>query len=80
MAEAMEAAYFSFDVVDLPLWLDLMDAMDARGAGTEQLRDDLRWSAEEAQSARAGRSPAREEVAGQTVITEIQGDGNNGNG
>ena len=29
--------------------LDLLDAMDARGAGTAQLRDDLRWSAEEAQ-------------------------------
>jgi hypothetical protein len=48
MAEALEAAYFSFDQVDLPLWLDLLDAMDARGAGTAQLRDDLRWSAEEA--------------------------------
>ena len=48
IAEAMEAAYFSSDVVDLPLWLDLLDTMDARGAGTAQLRDDLRWSAEEA--------------------------------
>jgi hypothetical protein len=48
VAEGMEAAYFSFDKVDLPLWLDLLDAMDARGAGTDQLRDDLRWSAEEA--------------------------------
>jgi hypothetical protein len=48
MAEAMEAAYFSFDQVDLPLWLDLLDTMDARQAGTAQLRDDLRWSADEA--------------------------------
>ena len=48
LAEAMEAAYFSTGAADLPLWLSLLDAMDARGAGTAQLRDDLRWSAEEA--------------------------------
>jgi hypothetical protein len=49
MAEALEAAYFTFGKVDLPLWLDLIATMDARGAGTAQLRDHLRWSAEEAQ-------------------------------
>jgi hypothetical protein len=48
IAEAMEAAYFSDGIADLPLWLDLMDAIDARGAGTTQLREELRASAEEA--------------------------------
>jgi hypothetical protein len=48
MAEALEAAYFSMDTVDLPLWLDLLDTMDARRAGTAQLREDLRASAQEA--------------------------------
>jgi hypothetical protein len=48
IAEAMEAAYFEIGQLDLPLWLDLLEAMDARRAGTEQLRHELRRSAEEA--------------------------------
>lgn len=48
LAEGLEAGYHSTGVVDVPLLDELLVVMEARGAGTEERRDELRGSLKKA--------------------------------
>lgn len=48
IAEGIQASFSSSGVVDVPLWRELLAVMDARGAATAEVRDEMRQSIERA--------------------------------
>lgn len=56
LAEGIEASYFTSGRADVPLWRELLAVMDARGAGTEREREEMRESLQEARRPLSARS------------------------